>query len=54
MDNERQQVFNNSIDTQLLRQDNIPIPVKFDSLGGNAHTFRTDSYRSHPTSSYPE
>ena len=53
MNNERQQVLNNSIDTLLLRQDNIPIPVKFDSLGGNAHTFRTDSYRSHPTSSYP-
>jgi type VI protein secretion system component Hcp len=51
MDTERQQVLNNSIDTMLLRFEKIQ--VKYDSLRGNAHTFRTDSYRSHAISSYP-
>ena len=51
MDTERQQVLNNSIHNLLLSQDKIQ--VKFDSLGSNAHTFRTDSYRSHAASSYP-
>jgi hypothetical protein len=50
-DTERQQVLNNSIDTMLLSQENDILNVE--SSGLSTHTFRTDSYRSHATSSYP-
>ena len=49
MDTERQQVLNNSIDTLSLRQGNNKKSIS--SLGGNTHTYRTGSFRSHATSS---
>ena len=47
MNAERQQIHNNSIDVRVNHQ------VNTDSMGGNTHTFHTDSYRSHATSSQP-
>ena len=49
MDAERQELYNDTIDTRKLIKEDFQ--KKADSLGGNSHTVRTSSYRSHTISS---
>ncbi len=51
MDVERQQFYNNTIDTrEFIKEDHFK---KFSSLGNRTHTYHASTERSHTTSTLP-
>ena len=51
MDVERQQVYNNTINTkELIKEDHLK---NFTSLGNRSHTYHASTERSHTTSTLP-